>query len=179
MHLYTVGHSNRTLHELVSLLKEHQIQAVADVRSWPTSKRNPHFNRQPLREALENEGITYIWLGKELGGYRHKGLGSESPNKGWSSPGFRNYADHTLTLEFKEGIQKLLSVAEHKRTAYMCAEKFYWRCHRRIISDYLTAQGHKVTHIVDKGETREHRMTRFAQVKNGKLSYPETLLKPT
>lgn len=172
MHLSTIGHSTRTFRELLSLLKENEIQVLVDVRRWPASKRNPQFNRSTLRESLAKEGIKYLWLGKELGGYRRKGLGEKSPNKAWSSQGFRNYADHTLTEEFEAGIRKLLSHAEKQRVAFMCAEKFYWRCHRRIISDYLKAKGHKITHIIDKGKNREHKLSDFAEISNGKLTYP-------
>ena len=145
---------------------------MIDVRSWPSSKKYPHFNRDVLRERLKSEGIRYLWLGKELGGYRKHGLGDRSPNKAWNSIGFRNYADHTLSEEFKMGIRQLIKYAEKRRVAYMCAEKFYWRCHRRIISDYLVAMGHQVTHIIDRRETRRHRLTRFARVADGRLTYP-------
>jgi len=173
MHLFTVGHSNRPLSGLISLLEEHGIQVLVDVRRWPISMHNPQFNRENLNEALDGRGIGYVWLGKELGGYRTKGLEEESPNKAWRSKGFRNYADHTLTEEFRTGIQKLLRCAEEEKVAYMCAERFYWRCHRRIISDCLKIQGHQITHIVDKGKTREHHLTNFAQARNGRLTYPK------
>jgi len=173
MHLFTIGHSNRSLSELISLLRENKIEVLIDVRSWPTSKKYPHFNRENLSESLKAEGIRYLWLGKELGGYRKDGLGDCSPNKAWDSIGFRNYADHTLSEEFRRGIELLLKYAERWRVAYMCAEKFYWRCHRRIISDYLVAKGHQVTHIIDRQETRKHRLTRFARIVNGRLTYPK------
>lgn len=172
MHFFTIGHSTRSLGELVSLLKENRIEVLIDIRSWPSSKKYPHFNRDILRESLKAEGIRYFWLGKELGGYRKHGLGDRSPNKAWNSIGFRNYADHTLSEEFKTGIRQLIKIAEKWRVAYMCAEKFYWRCHRRIISDYLVAMGHQVTHIIDRREMRRHRLTRFARIVNGRLTYP-------
>ena len=173
MHLFTIGHSNRSLSELISLLRENGIEVLVDVRSWPSSRKYPHFNRDALRESLKAEGIRYLWLGKELGGYRKNGLGDRSPNKAWKSIGFRNYADHTLSEEFREGIRQLLGYAEKWRVAYMCAERFYWRCHRRIISDYLVARGHQVTHIIDRKEARKHRLTRFARIVNGRLTYPK------
>lgn len=172
MPLFTVGHSTRSFHELLELLKEQNIQVLVDVRRWPSSQRHPQFNHEKLKENLETEGIEYVWLGEELGGYRREGLGEKSPNKAWDSEGFRNYADHTLTDKFRRGINKLLAYAKTQNVAYMCAEKFYWRCHRRIISDYLTAQGYQITHIIEKGKTREHKIADFAQVKNGKLTYP-------
>lgn len=110
--------------------------------------------------------------GDQLGGYRKKGLGEESPNKAWKSQGFRNYADHTMTKQFREGIAKLLELADDGKPALTCAEQLYWRCHRRIISDYLTVKGQIVTHIVTKGKTQEHRMTSFAKNVDGELRYP-------
>jgi len=160
------------LAELISLLKENGIEALVDVRRWPQSRKYPHFNGDALRISLESEGIRYIWLGRELGGYRRVGLGKRSPNTAWSSVGFRNYADHTLTEEFRRGINCMIRYAERWRVAYMCAERFYWRCHRRIISDYLVARGHQVTHIIDQRRTRPHRLTRFARVIDGVLVYP-------
>jgi len=173
MHFFTIGHSNRSLSELISLLKEFNIEVLIDVRSWTSSKKYPHFNREVLRENLKAKGIKYFWLGKELGGYRKNGLGDRSPNKAWKSIGFRNYADHTLSEEFRTEISRLLRYGDKWKVAYMCAEKFYWRCHRRIISDYLIAKGHQVTHIIDKREVRKHRLTRFARVVNGRLTYPK------
>lgn len=170
--MYTIGHSTRSLEELVALLREHCIQTLVDVRRWPSSRRSPHFNRENLEKGLSEEGIRYEWVGESLGGYRCEGLGEESPNKAWRSQGFRNYADHTLTEEFRRGIEKLLSLAEQGRVAYMCAEKYYWSCHRRIISDYLKAKGHQIAHIIEKGETREHELTAFAEIKGGVLRYP-------
>jgi len=173
MHFFTVGHSNRSLSEFISLLKRCNIEILIDVRRWPTSKKYPQFNYDVLKERLKREGIRYLWLGKELGGYRRNGLGEKSPNKAWSSLGFRNYADHTLSEEFRSGIDRILKYAARWNVAYMCAEKFYWRCHRRIISDYLVAMGHRVTHIIDLEETRKHKLTRFARIVDGKLIYPE------
>jgi len=170
--VYTVGHSTRSLEEFLSLLKEHGVEFLVDVRRWPTSGRSPHFNRDSLERALAGEGIGYAWLGESLGGYRRKGLAEESPNKAWGSEGFRNYADHALSEEFKEGLEALLRIARTRRTAMMCAEKHYWRCHRRIISDHLAARSVEVVHIVDRGRTRRHRMTSFAVVKDGVPTYP-------
>jgi uncharacterized protein (DUF488 family) len=172
MLLFTIGHSTRTFEEFYDLLKEHHIQVLVDVRSLPGSKRNPQFNRENLQKSLEEKEIKYVWLGAELGGYRKKGLGGESPNKAWSDGSFRNYADHTLTPKFERGIEKLLSLAEKQKVAIMCAEKLYWQCHRRIISDYLTAKGHQIIHIVDKGKDIGHELPDFAKIKDGELIYP-------
>ena len=148
------------------------IQLLIDVRRWPSSRVNPAFNREELEERLSREGIGYEWLGESLGGYRRKGLGKDSPNQAWKSPGFRNYADHTLTQEFREGVERLIKLAGERKAAFMCAEKYYWRCHRRILSDYLAMKGCRVIHIIDKGEAREHRVTSFAEIREGVLTYP-------
>ncbi|RLG44310.1 MAG: DUF488 domain-containing protein [Thermoproteota archaeon] len=173
MHFYTIGHSTRSLEEFKKILKRYNIDLLIDIRSWPYSKRNPQFNKEKLEKELQNTGIEYIWLGEELGGRRSKGLGKKSPNKGWRSKGFRNYADYTLTDEFKRGIERMLKLAEGKRTVLMCAEKFYWGCHRRILADYLSVKGNKITHIVDEERSIDHVMTSFAKVKDGILIYPE------
>jgi uncharacterized protein (DUF488 family) len=172
MRIYTIGHSNRSLEEFLELLGEHCIEALVDVRRWPTSSRYPHFNGDRLREALETRGVEYLWLGDILGGYRRRGLGEASPNKGWSSGGFRNYADYALTEEFRRGLERILELAVRKRTAVMCSERFYWRCHRRIISDHLLARGVEVLHVIEGGKTRRHRLTRFAVVRDGVPIYP-------
>jgi len=171
-HLYTIGHSTRSLEEFIELLREHGIQVLVDIRSWPSSKRYPHFNRESLAKSLQGYGIRYEWLGEQLGGYRRKGLGEKSPNKAWKSQGFRNYADHALTEQFREGTRKLLELADCGRVALMCAEQLYWRCHRRITSDYLMVKGHAVTHIVSKGKVEKHELTSFARAINGELRYP-------
>ena len=170
--MYTIGHSTRTLEGFLELLKEHGIEILVDVRRWPTSKRRPHFNQEALKEGLAREGVQYVWLGESLGGYRRRGLGEESPNKAWRSRGFRNYADHALSEEFKKGLRVLLSLAETRRTAVMCAEKQYWRCHRQIISDHLVVKGHRVVHIIEKGKVRGHKLTSFAVVRDGVVTYP-------
>ncbi|KYH39313.1 MAG: hypothetical protein AYL28_000880 [Candidatus Bathyarchaeota archaeon B23] len=172
MRVYTIGHSNRSLDEFLGLLEEYGIEAVVDVRRWPTSSRYPHFNGERLCEALEGRGVEYLWLGDVLGGYRRRGLGEASPNKGWSRGGFRNYADYALTEEFRRGLRRTLELAGERRTAIMCSERFYWRCHRRIISDHLLARGVEVIHIIDRGKTRRHRLTRFAVIQNGVPIYP-------
>lgn len=171
MHLYSIGHSTRSLEELVELLREHDIRVLVDVRSWPSSRRYPHFSRESLSKSLKEHGLEYEWLGRQLGGYRKKGLGEESPNMAWRSQGFRNYADYTLAEEFRDGIRRLLELAEKDTVALMCAERLYWRCHRRIISDYLSVKGNKVTHILDRGKTEEHKLTSFAESVNGELRY--------
>lgn len=172
MELFTLGHSTRTLAEFLQILKVYRIEVVADVRAFPGSQRFPYFARESLAKSLGAEGIEYIWLGKELGGYRKSGLGAASPNTAWSSQGFRNYADHMLTKEFQRGVAQLLALAETKRVAILCAEKFWWRCHRRLISDWLVAHGHKVNHILEQNRVVEHRLSPFAKIEAGQVIYP-------
>jgi uncharacterized protein (DUF488 family) len=156
--IFTVGHSNRSFEEFLFLLKEFQIATIADIRRFPGSKKFPHFNRQIFPELLKNQNIQYIWF-EALGGRRHTLANNESHNMGLKSPGFRNYADHMLTDEFRSAVSELLSIAAESRTAIMCAEKFFWKCHRRLLSDYLFAQGAEVIHITELGRTSIHKLT--------------------
>lgn len=172
MEFYTIGHSTRDFAEFVCLLKSHGIKILVDVRAFPTSTRNPQFVKAPLEQHLQEKGIDYLWLGETLGGYRRQGLGARSPNKGWEAEGFRNYADYMMTAQFEKGMKRLLALAASKGLAYMCAERFYWRCHRRLISDYLVAKGHRVIHIIDEGKTIEHKLPGFARLIEGTLRYP-------
>ncbi|MBS3819469.1 DUF488 domain-containing protein [bacterium] len=174
MYFYTVGHSTRESEEWISLLRYYEIELVVDVRAFPRSRRNPQFNKERLRYFLSPYGIAYKWMGKKLGGYRKKseGLGENSPNKGWKTEGFRIYADYMLTSKFQEAVRKLIDLGEEKKLALMCAEKLHWKCHRRLISDYLISQGYEVWHIVDQDQHRKHHMTKFAMIKNGTLTYP-------
>jgi uncharacterized protein (DUF488 family) len=167
--LYTIGHSTRAVEELISALQVHSIEALVDIRSLPMSRRLPHFNRESLEKALQNVGIKYVWL-PQLGGRRKK-IRDDSPHPALRSPSFRNYADHMLTPEFEQGISELLSLAEHSRTAYMCAERVYFRCHRMLVSDWLVAHGHEVLHIDAEGPVRPHKLTPEARLVNGQVIY--------
>ena len=155
--LYTIGHSTRTLDELVAALKGHGITTLVDIRAFPMSRRLPHFNRESLEAELPKRGIRYIWM-KELGGHRKK-IRQDSPNTGLRNDSFRNYADYMLTPEFAAAIARLLEIADEGPTAYMCAERVYFQCHRMLVSDYLTAHGHTVLHIDDdKRVPRPHKL---------------------
>lgn len=145
-----------------------------DIRAFPASRRNPQFDKKNLEASLSQKDVKYIWLGRELGGYRRKsdGLGESSLNKGWETAGFRIYADYMMSNNFKSAADKLMELAKDRGVVYMCAEKFYWRCHRRLVSDYLLSRGHEVWHIIESDKLRKHELTRFAQVKNGILTYP-------
>lgn len=169
--IFTVGHSNLSFEQFASLLKEHRIELVADIRRYPSSRKFPHFNRPVLSRLLAAENIDYSWL-ESLGGRRHTEKDSESINEGLKSLGFRNYADYMVTDEFRRAVDDLLSAAAQSRTAVMCAEKLYWKCHRRLLSDYLTAQQVKVIHILDPGRTSEHKLTQGAVVTERGVTYP-------
>jgi len=167
--LYTIGHSTRTLEELVEALHAHTIQTLVDIRSFPMSRRSPYFNRENLEKALPTADIQYVWM-KTLGGRRKK-IRDDSPNVGLRSLSFRNYADYTLTGEFQNAAAELVKLAEHSRTAYMCAERVYFRCHRLLVSDYLVAHGHEVLHIDATGPVRAHQLTSEARMVDGQLIY--------
>jgi uncharacterized protein (DUF488 family) len=167
--LYTIGHSTRSFDELVSALKAHGIETLADIRAFPASRRLPHFNREALEESLPLQGIRYIWM-KALGGYR-KTTRQDSPHTALRNASFRNYADYTLTPEFESAIAELLGVARVARTAYMCAERPYFRCHRMIVSDWLVAHGHEIFHIDAEGPVRHHELLPEARLIDGQMIY--------
>ena len=169
--LYTIGHSTRSFEELLSALKAHEINLLVDVRSIPMSRRLPQFNREALNSTLPQHGIEYRWM-PPLGGRRKRTFPKgESPNIALRSDSFRNYADYMLTPEFAAGAAELLSLAAAKRVAYMCAERLWFRCHRMMISDWLTAHGHMVLHIDDERPPKPHQLMREARVDGDRLLY--------
>jgi len=176
--VYTIGHSTRTFDDLVAALKAHGVRTLVDIRSFPMSRRMPHFNRESLEVELPKHGIAYVWM-KELGGRRKK-VRDDSPNTGLRNDSFRNYADYMLTDEFAQGVERLLETAAEGNTAIMCAERVYFQCHRMLVSDYLTAHGHTVLHIDDdKRPLREHKLMAEARLVDGKLVYnAQQLFKP-
>jgi uncharacterized protein (DUF488 family) len=167
--LHTIGHSTRTLEELIEALQAHSIQALVDIRSFPVSRRLPHFNRESLDKALADAGIRYGWI-KALGGYRKK-IRDDSPHVALRNDSFRNYADYMLTEDFQRGISELIGLAGHSPTAYMCAERVYFHCHRMLVSDWLVAHGHEVLHIDGAGPEKPHKLTAEARVVNEGLVY--------
>jgi uncharacterized protein (DUF488 family) len=167
--LYTIGHSTRTIEELIEALRAHEIQTLVDIRAFPMSRRLPQFNREALEKSLPAAGIQYVWM-KALGGYRKKIL-QESPHIALRNQSFRNYADYTLTPEFEQAIAELLGLAEKSRTAYMCAERMYFQCHRMIVSDWLVAHGHEVKHIDGTGPVKAHALTADGRIVDGRLIY--------
>jgi uncharacterized protein (DUF488 family) len=170
MEIYTIGHSNRTPAEFVRLLKKYGIEVLVDIRRIPSS-RFEHFKAENLSRILENEGIEYIWM-KELGGFRKKGL-KNSPNVAIKSEGFRNYADYMLSDEFEEAANRLMKLATKRKTAVMCAERFFWLCHRVLLADYLFVKGFRVIHIICDSAI-QHSLTKTARLVNGKLIYDVT-----
>ena len=167
--LYTIGHSTRSFEELVSALKAHGVETVVDIRAFPVSRRLPYFNRESLESELPKHGIRYVWM-KALGGYR-KATREDSPHIALRNANFRNYADYTLTAEFGQAMDELLQLATHSRTAYMCAERVFFHCHRMIVSDWLTAHGHEVLHIDAEGPVRPHKLTAEARLIEDQVIY--------
>jgi uncharacterized protein (DUF488 family) len=153
--VYTIGHSTRSLEELIAALQAHEIKVLVDIRAFPMSRRLPHFNRESLEKALPESGIRYIWE-QRLGGRRKK-IRNDSPNSALRNDSFRNYADYMLTEEFKASMHDLVTLAQSDRTTIMCAERVYFHCHRMLVSDWLALHGNEVLHIDATGPTRTHK----------------------
>jgi len=172
--LYTIGHSTRSLDELVEVLKARELKTLVDIRAFPMSRRLPHFNRESLETTLPALGIQYVWL-KALGGYRKKAR-EDSPNVALRNASFRNYADYMLTPEFESAAAQLVKLAEQERTAYMCAERMWFQCHRMLVSDWLVAHGHVVLHIDGKSSPKPHQLMAEARLVENRLIYLGDLL---
>ena len=169
MRIWTIGHSTRTIDEFISLLEENDIKLLVDVRTWPGSKRYPQFNKDALAQSLNAHGIRYKHF-PELGGRRKPN--PDSRNTAWRNASFRGYADYMETEQFQRGIERLLDfAAEAGRTAIMCAEAVWWRCHRSLIADYLKARGLEMLHILGANKVDPHPYTAAARIVNGGLSY--------
>ena len=166
--IWTIGHSTKTFDDFVSILKKADIELIADIRSLPGSRKFPQFNKENLALALPANKINYIHIPK-LGGRRK--VSKDSHNTAWRHPAFRGYADYMETNDFLSGIEELTSLAEMQKTAMMCAEALWWRCHRSMISDYLKLTGWKVLHIISNNKVEEHSYTGPAKIVNGKLYY--------
>jgi uncharacterized protein (DUF488 family) len=169
MIIYTIGHSTRSLDELVSLLKHYKIEQLVDVRSVPRSRHTPQFNADNLAKELPKVGLSYTHLAK-LGGLRH--TTKDSPNAGWRNASFRGYADYMQTEDFAAGMDELLDLAKDKTCAIMCAEAVPWRCHRSMIGDALLVRNVEVIDIFDAKKTQAEKLTSFAQVKGTAITYP-------
>jgi uncharacterized protein (DUF488 family) len=168
--IWTIGHSTRSIEEFLGALKAHGIEAVADVRSLPGSRRYPHFDSEPLARTLGEAGIEYHWI-PALGGRRR--ARPDSPNTAWRSEAFRAYADYMATDQFQAGIGQLLALARNRQTVILCAEAVWWRCHRSLISDCLKVRGITVIHVFDDKKVEEHPYTPAAHIIDGQLSYEE------
>ncbi|HEU4522904.1 MAG TPA: DUF488 domain-containing protein [Thermoanaerobaculia bacterium] len=164
--IYTIGHSTRTLDELVQLLRHNGVKRLADIRRYPGSRRYPHFSGDSLRQSLPAAGIEYLHF-EDLGG-RRKPAG-ESPNTGLRNEQFRAYADYMATAEFHAAVDRLTQ--SEARTAYMCAEAVPWRCHRNLLSDELVRRGLRVVHILGAASRQEHGMNELAVIVGDHVEY--------
>lgn len=166
--LWTIGHSTRPWRTFVALLRRHGIEAIADVRRFPRSRKHPHFNTEEMSRALAAEDIGYAHF-PALGGRRR--VRPDSPHTAWRNDSFRGYADHMDTPQFAAAMAQVASLASRRRTALMCAESLWWRCHRSLISDWLKVRGTEVLHILDDAQPSEHPYTGAAAIVEGRLSY--------
>jgi uncharacterized protein (DUF488 family) len=179
--LYTIGHSTRTTEELIGILQGAKVTRLVDIRSIPRSRTNPQFNEDVLPKTLAQAGIGYLRLAA-LGGRRGKrklaphaadAEAEAAKNAGWEVQAFRNYADYCETPEFRRGLSELLELAREETCAIMCAEAVWWRCHRRIVTDYVLARGVQVVHLLSLTTSTPATMTPFAVVgTRGRISYP-------
>lgn len=163
-----MGHSTRSADEFLDLLKQHAIERVADVRRYPASRRYPHFSRDTLAVSLQSQDIGYSWF-EALGGRRRAAPGST--NTAWRNEAFRGYADYMQTAEFDAALSEVLALCERERTAIMCSEAVWWRCHRGLIADLLLSRGVQVLHITDSGAADGHPYTPAARLDQGQLTY--------
>jgi len=163
----TVGHSTRTIDELIELLQAQGVTRLVDVRTIPRSRHNPQFNRDALAKSLAPISYTHT---PELGGLRH--ARKDSPNTGWRNLSFRGFADYMLTAEFEQALHKLIEMAGRDRIAILCAEAVPWRCHRSLIADALAARGIPVEEVIGGSRTQPHKITPFAKVEGTRITYP-------
>lgn len=167
--IWTIGHSVHPMEEFVAWLKAFRIEVLADVRSFPGSRRVPWFNKEVLPDELKPAGIEYIHV-RTLGGRRK--VAKDSPNTVWRHPAFRGYADYMLTDPgFVEGLNELKELAAKQRTCMMCSEVLWWRCHRSMIADKLKSEGWTVWHIEGIAKVEEHPYTAAARLDEGQLCY--------
>jgi uncharacterized protein (DUF488 family) len=167
--LWTIGHSTRPIDELIDLLKAHGIALLADVRTVPRSRHNPQFNTEALAASLQAAGLAYRHV-PALGGLRKSR--SDSINTGWKNASFRGFADYMQTEQFSRALEELMASGKKEKTAVMCAEAVPWRCHRSLIADALVSRGWTVRHIMTPTKADEHKLTPFAKLENGVLTYP-------
>jgi len=168
--ILTVGHSNHEEADFLELLRGAGVELVVDVRRHPSSRRLPHFDRSALAASLKEAGIGYEWMGEDLGGRREPLPGS--PNDAWEDEQARGYADHMGSEAFATALAALERVSSQRRTAVMCAEADWHRCHRRMVSDALLGHGGTVLHLRETGALEPHELTEFAAVRDGRVTYP-------
>ena len=166
--IWTIGHSTRPIEEFLGLLTGARIKVIVDVRSFPGSRKYPQYGKEALAATLATHSIGYHWL-QALGGRRR--VSPDSPNTAWRNASFRGYADYMSSTEFEFGLTQLLKVANKARTAIMCAEAVWWRCHRSMIADALCVRGIEVVHILDAKHRVMHPMTSPARIVRVELSY--------
>jgi uncharacterized protein (DUF488 family) len=167
--LFTIGHSTRTLPELVGILRAFGVAAVADVRKMPRSRRLPHFNKESLETELPSYDIQYVPF-PALGGLRRPRI--DSANTGWRNDSFRGYADYMQTPQFERALEELIQLAGKTPTAIMCAEAVPWRCHRSLIGDAMVARGWQVVDLMGERSASVHKLTEFAQIDGDRVTYP-------
>jgi uncharacterized protein (DUF488 family) len=176
---FTIGHSTRSIEDFVELLSASEIGIVADVRTVPRSRTNPQFNRDTLPASLSDHQIGYEHIA-ELGGLRPRAHDIASAVNGfWQNQSFHNYADYALGDDFRAGLARLRELGRARRCAVMCAETVWWRCHRRIVADYLLAGGEQVFHILGLGKVSPASLTPAAHAApGGALTYPASVSEP-
>jgi uncharacterized protein (DUF488 family) len=170
---FTIGHSNHGIEEFIALLRSADVERVADIRKMPRSRANPQFNQDTLPDALSPFQVSYEHIAA-LGGLRGKTpAAAPQINAFWENKSFHNYADYALTADFRAGLERLRADGKERRCAVMCAEAAWWRCHRRIVADYLIALGEEVFHIMGKGRIELARLTEGARMQpDGSIHYP-------
>lgn len=167
--IWTIGHSNSSAAEFVAALQAHGIEAIADVRRFPGSRKHPQFGGPALADSLAAHGIAYAWVA-QLGGRRRDEPGAQQ--LGWRNASFRSYAAYTWSDEFAEGLAELVNMAQAMPTAMMCSEVLWWRCHRALVSDALRFLGFEVVHLQREGAGKPHPYTAPARIVDGALVYP-------
>ena len=166
--VWTIGHSSRSIEDFLALVRSQAIERIADIRRFPGSRAHPHFNPEPLAASLANAGIEYLPF-PDLGGRRK--ARPDSPNTIWRNPSFRGYADYMSTPAFAEALDRFVEIARERRTALMCSEAVWWRCHRSMVADALKACGIEVLHVMDGPKVVEHPYTSAARIDDGRLAY--------
>lgn len=170
LRVFTIGHSTREFGEVLEMLQANGVTELVDVRSFPSSRKFPQWNRDAIVEALPAD-MGYRWI-RGLGGRRHTPAGESTPNDGWRVKAFRDYADHMRSEEFRAGLDALMHLAEESVPAIMCSEAVPWRCHRRLVTDALIVAGVEVFNIMSPTSTEQATLTPFAQVDGVRITYP-------